>query len=288
MTVNTYLKHSLNLLISYGIPTPRLDSLILIEFVLGVDRAKLLAEPDLEISVGHINVLDSLIDKRCQHIPIAQLVGKTEFYGRNFIINSSVLEPRPESETMIDMLIELVKTDKYLSHQYLSSKASNQDQTINIADIGCGALGISAKLELGNVIVDLIDIDIKALIVAKNNVALHTIDISVIQNDLLVGLDAKYDILMCNLPYVPDDFKINLAASHEPEIAIFGGPDGLDIYRRLFDSLHKIHHQPLFILSEVLPTSHSELEKIAGRSNYVLSKTDDFIQLFKYSESTNI
>lgn len=288
MTINTYLQNSVELLKAHDVPTPRLDALVLIEDTLGIDRAKLLAEPNFQLSTNQKNVLDGLVAKRSNHVPVAQLIHKTEFYGRVFYIDGSVLEPRPESETMIDLLIRLVSSNKVLNKRLVQTGQSRGAQTIRIADIGSGsgALGITAKLELKNTAVDLIDIDKKTLKVAKKNVALHTIGISVISNDLLDGLATEYDILLCNLPYVPDDFKINLAATHEPELAIFGGSDGLDVYRKLFRSLLKIHHRPLFILTEALPFSHSELENIAWKSGYLLYAQEDFIQSFIDSEST--
>jgi methylase of polypeptide subunit release factors len=90
----------------------------------------------------------------------------------------------------------------------------------------------------------------------------------------------EYDILLCNLPYIPDNFKINDAATYEPKIAIFGGKDGLDIYRKLFDQLLKIHHRPLYILTESFPESHNRLSIIAKKSGYTLFKNDDFVQIF--------
>jgi release factor glutamine methyltransferase len=286
MTVGQYLKESTQYLKDNGILTARLDCLVLLEEILNLDRAKLLVDIDLLISPDQKNVLDDLMAKRAKHIPIAQLTNKAEFYGRTFSINSSVLVPRPESETMIDDLIELIKDDKNLNkrhttnhHKHDSHKPGEADLPIRILDVGTGsgALGITAKLELQNVGVELSDISNKALEVAKNNVVLHTIGISVIKSDLLEDITSDYDILLANLPYVPDDYNINQAAAHEPKIAIFGGKDGLDLYRQLFSSTLKIHHRPLYILIEALPESHKSLEAIANSSGYIIKKKNDFI-----------
>ncbi|HEY1645833.1 MAG TPA: HemK/PrmC family methyltransferase [Candidatus Saccharimonadales bacterium] len=273
MTNGEYLNYATRLLESASIETARLDSLILMEFTLGIDRAKILAELDGKITFQQKNVLNKILSKRAKHVPISQIVHNTEFYGRSFYINRYVLEPRPESETIIDVLKSLLDTDKGLSML----------DHIKIADVGTGsgALGITAYLELDNPQVDLIDIDSEALKVAKRNVVLHTIDCRVIQADLLPKKVEEYDILLCNLPYVPDDFKINLAAGHEPSIAIFGGKDGLDIYRKLFNLVTIRQHRPLYILSESLPPSHKDMVRLAGKAGYRLELTDDFIQAFK-------
>ena len=85
--------------------------------------------------------------------------------------------------------------------------------------------------------------------------------------------------MLANLPYVPESFHINLAATHEPAEAIFGGKDGLDLYRELFEQL-KDMRQEVFILTESLPPQHGHLHLIAKQAGYVQSIEQDFIQLF--------
>lgn len=272
MTVSTYLRDATKVLDSSSIDSSRLDVLILMEYVLGINRAKLLAEPNHHINSKDINLLNSLILQRAEHIPVSYLTHNTEFYGRSFYINSSVMQPRPESEDMITLLLKLVST-----HNNLKSL-----QEIKIADVGTGSgcLGITAALEVPNATVDLIDIDEDALKVAKHNVVLHTINISIIKANLLPNNIKCYHILLCNLPYLPDGYKINKAASHEPKIALFGGDDGLDIYRELFEVIKKSTKKPLYILIEALPESHNALTTIAESKSYKLIDSSNFIQVF--------
>jgi release factor glutamine methyltransferase len=96
----------------------------------------------------------------------------------------------------------------------------------------------------------------------------------------LANSSLPLDILLCNLPYVPDGFQINTAASHEPHHAIFGGPDGLDLYRKLFDQIAKLSNQPLLILIEAIPPQHDQLTDIAQRLGYQEIDRQDFIQVF--------
>lgn len=266
-TIESWLRDAQELLGAQDIATARLDALVLLEDALGVNRAHLLAHPDMEIPGGVQNVLKKQLEQRAGHVPLAFLRGKTEFYGREFVVTQAVLEPRPESETMIDLL--LGQTDL--------------PATVRIADVGTGsgALGITAKLELPKASVDLLEIDEAALEVAKMNVIKFTTSISVIQSDLLAQSSQDYDVLLCNLPYVPDTHTINTAAMHEPALAIFGGPDGLDLYRKLFKQIKNLQVRPLLILTESLPPQHEALKVLAEQYGYRQAQEDDFIQAFR-------
>jgi release factor glutamine methyltransferase len=96
----------------------------------------------------------------------------------------------------------------------------------------------------------------------------------------------SYDVILANLPYVPDKWKINEAAMAEPKIAIFGGPDGLDIYRKLFTQLKRFTWKPKYLLTESLPPQHPKLAEIAAQFGFKLLSSDDFIQVFIPSKNT--
>lgn len=277
MTVGEWLKGAEAQLKAAGIGSARLDALVLLEDVTGQDRARLLAEPEIPLSAAKLAKLTKLLTRRAGHEPLAYIRGFTEFYGREFVITPQVLEPRPESETMIDLLKELPEA----RHPELVA-GSRTPKTVHIADVGAGsgALGITAKLELPEAEIDLLEIDPGAIRTAKTNVDKFTLTLRVLRTDLLRGTDRNYDILLCNLPYVPDNFHINEAAAREPRIAIFGGPDGLDLYRKLFEQLKSRPDQPLFILTESLPPQHQRLSAVAADAGYEQRRESDFIQLF--------
>jgi release factor glutamine methyltransferase len=302
MKIESWLSDATKQLALEGIATARLDVLVLLEDTTGVGRAQLLAHPQATLSERDTNVLNQQIKQRARHIPLAYIRSKTEFYGRTFKITPAVLEPRPESETMIDIVKQIVAQPPLLQQKlqigYTNlnpAKIPHEDfgaakviprkgVPIRIADVGSGsgALGITVKLEVPRCSVDLLEIDSAALRVSQANVVLHTLELNVIQSDLLSNSPRDYDVLLCNLPYVPDDFHINTAASHEPPLAIFGGSDGLSVYRRLFEDIHNLQQKPLYILTEALPGQHAPLTAIAMQSGYVCSQTNDFIQLFTY------
>ncbi|HSX47645.1 MAG TPA: HemK/PrmC family methyltransferase, partial [Patescibacteria group bacterium] len=209
--------------------------------------------------------------------PISYIINSKEFYGYNFLVNEHVLIPRPESE----LIIELTKT-VYLNYQ----KDAKKGHLFSVGDVGTGsgALGITVKLEQPDINVDLIDISSEALKVARYNVDNFTLNINVIHSDLLNNSDKIYNLLTCNLPYVPDDFEINDEALHEPPLAIFGGKDGLNIYRKLFNQLIDRYSKPLYIITECLPSQLNKLMNIALRNDYLLIENQSFISLFKYTK----
>lgn len=270
MTAEYWLKTATQFLESKGIQTARLDAMVLLEDVIRVNRAKILAEPDMEIKAPAIATLQKLLTRRGHHEPLAYIRGWAEFYGRVFKISDGVLVPRPESETMIELLKAL--PDMPIKPQ--------------IADVGSGsgALGITAALELPKASVTLIELDEAALEISRRNVVLHTTGSPVIKSNLLAQSSADYDILLCNLPYVPDGYLVNSAAEHEPRIALFGGADGLDLFRQLFAQISNLTKKPLYILCEAFPDQHAEILRLASTTGYVQHEISDFILVLRYKK----
>jgi len=266
MTSGNFLKTAEQKLKEAGISSARLDVLILLEDALHKDRAWVLAHPEQQIADSLARRLERKVSRRAGHVPLAYIRGHTEFYGRRFRVNRHVLEPRPESETMIEMLKKLKLPPKPA-----------------IADVGTGngAIGITAALEFPGSIVDLYDISSGALAVAKHNTHLHEVRLHVRKMNLLSRPLRPYDVILANLPYVPDHWQINEAAMAEPKIAIFGGPDGLDIYRKFFAQLHRFTWKPKYIFTEALPPQHENLARAAAARGFKLFQTEDFIQILK-------
>lgn len=240
---------------------------MLLEDFTDKDRSWLLAHPDFELA--GTSTLDEQIERRAQHEPLAYIRGKTEFYGREFIVNAHTLEPRPETETMIDLVKTIMKSR----------------ENVTIADIGTGSgcIAISVKLEHPEAKVAAADIDVKCLKTARENSKKLNAEVEFYQGNLLQPLlDINYpiSIITANLPYVPEKYQLNEAAKFEPKHAIFGGEDGLYLYRELFTQISNIKYQVSNVLTESLPFQHDELAKIAKSSGYELVETDDFIQLY--------
>lgn len=269
-TVSDNLKQATYQLEQVGIETARLDSLVLLGDVTGKDRAHLLAHPELELAAEQIKKLKSLLDRRAQHEPLAYVRKKSEFYGRNFIISHYVLEPRPESE----MMIQLLK----------SHHSQHSFKTIIDVGTGSGALAITAQLELPKTTVFGIDIDPNCLAVASQNAQKYDLSIDFKLGNLLeptTNIDIEGPVaILANLPYVPDAYQINKAASHEPRLAIFGGKDGLDLFRQMFEHTAEYSDQAIFVFTESMLAQHTGLANIARAQKFTEIEESDFIQVF--------
>jgi release factor glutamine methyltransferase len=265
-SVGDFLKSTTDTLKQAGVASARLDTIILLEDTLRRDRAYLLAHPEQELTSIHITELRKKVIQRTQHIPLAYIRGSAPFYGRTFTVNEHVLVPRPETETLIDLLKALP----------LSGKP-------RIADIGTGSgcIGITAALELPDAEVWLYDIDFLALLVAKTNAHDLRAHVHTIQADLLEGPEGAFDVIVANLPYVPTTLGVNADAQHEPTLALFAGTDGLDVYRRFWQQVAVLPQPPMYILIESLMMQHAKLAALASPAGYRLTATNHLIQQFE-------
>lgn len=267
MTVEEWLKEAAQQLAAADVGTARLDALVLLEDALRTDRAQLLARPETKLTTEQQSLLGKQLLRRARHEPLAYIRGKTEFYGRDFFVSPAVLEPRPESETMIELLKKLPVEAR---------------KTVVDVGTGSGALAITAATELTAVQVIATDIDPACLMVARQNCKLHAATVDLRETNLINDVILPKDtVILANLPYVPDDYEINQAASSEPRLAIFGGPDGLNLYRELFVQLVQQEYPASYVLTESLPFQHEDLAAVAKKHGYTVLQSEDFIQVFQ-------
>lgn len=266
MTIADWLVKAMVALKESDVPNGRTDALVLLSDLTNKDKSWIHAHPEHELNDLEVRELDYKLKKRTSHLPLAYIRGYAPFYGRNFTVNKKVLIPRPESESFIEILKSL------------------EFERARIADIGTGSgiLGITAALELPDSSIDLYDIDPDALGMAYHNARLYDLDLKYFKSDLLDGLsDDNYDIILANLPYVPDKLITSPEITKEPKIALFAGPDGLDIYRKFWRSLGRLFNKPKYVLTESLESQHLDIQKMASSAGYTLERTDTLVQLFK-------
>ena len=275
MKVDDWLREATDALTETS-PTARLDAEVLLAHRLGKDRSWLLAHLDTVLPDKIIQLLAEDIARRQKHVPIAYITGRAEFYGRTFRVSPDTLVPRPETETMLELL--KVRFPELL--------AKNSD--IQIVDVGTGngAIAISAKLLFPNSPVYAIDISEPCLKIAKENAATHEAEVTFLLGDLLTPISQLLSpnsqlVVLANLPYVPDTHTINQAALQEPALAIFGGSDGLDLYRRLFEQINAMKLPLAHVFTEALPFQHDELARIANSHRFSQVAREDFIQAFE-------
>jgi release factor glutamine methyltransferase len=199
-----------------------LDAEVLARHVLGWDRATLLIRGREAPPAGFAERFQSVIQRRTQHEPVAQIVGHREFWELEFEVTRDVLVPRPETELIVEVALEIVDRTRQL--------------TILDVGTGTGCLAVSLAVELPAARLTASDISPAALAVARRNAERHGVvdRIRFIQSNLLDGVEDPFDLIVSNPPYVPSgDTLPRDVAEYEPHQALFSGPDGLDALRVL-------------------------------------------------------
>ena len=244
-----------------------LDAELLLSNVMGTTKEFLLLNGNLNISQKKIEKYKKLIKRRVQNEPIAYIVGEKEFWSQNFIVNSSTLVPRPETELMLYKLIKHFK-----------------DKQINILDIGTGSgcILLSLLKELKNSIGTGIDISNLAIQTAiRNSKALNLLNRSKFKVcDLHRFNFGKYDLIVSNPPYIPTKDIKSLSkdiTNFEPLIALNGGKDGLDLIKKvIYKSSVLLKKNGLFSL-EIGTNQYNKVKNIMARYKFrIIGKEYDY------------
>ena len=244
MTIQNLLRRATDFLTQNGIDEARLDAEVLLAHVLRMRRLYLYVHLDLNLVEEDINIYKNLLHRRAAHVPVAQLIGSKEFMGLDFNITPDVLIPRPETEIMVQMSIEILGPTK---------------TPLTVADIGTGsgAIAVSMLHYLDNVTVDATDISKPALAVAKSNAEKLSVAnrLKLFEGDLTKPLAGRtYDAILSNPPYIPTDVIDELqpeVSRYEPRLALDGGKDGLKYYRRIIDGAVPLLKPDGFLALEV-------------------------------------
>ncbi|KTB48841.1 peptide chain release factor N(5)-glutamine methyltransferase [Dehalogenimonas alkenigignens] len=219
----------------------RLDAEVLMRHVLGLSRIELYRRLFDVLTPGDEALYSVLIDRLIAGEPLQYLTGHTEFYALEFYVNPTVLIPRPETEILVAQALDIARL-----------KTGDKHNALVIADVGCGsgAVAVTLAKHLPESVIFAIDTSPEALNLARRNAASHAVtNIEFIHGDLLDGVaDRRLDIVCANLPYVPSaEARGN---RFEPQLALDGGPDGLDIIRRLVSQTAARDDKPGWLLLE--------------------------------------
>ncbi len=222
MKVREALANGRMILEEYEIEDASLEAEVLLREVLQKTRVEIFLELDSRLSSQEYAAFRRSIRRRCMDEPTAYILGRREFYGRNFLVDDRVLVPRPETELLVEKAVEF---------------ARDYDAPL-LADVGtgCAAVAITLALELPEAIVYATDISGDALRVARKNCRKHGVSIRVnlLKGNLLAMLPQSVDIITANLPYVrKSDLPVAGPVSAEPRLALNGGVDGLQRIRQL-------------------------------------------------------
>jgi release factor glutamine methyltransferase len=263
MKISDILAQAKGQLENSGVSSSRLDSLILLShafFLCGLPFSKeqVIFNPDLKLDLAQQQSFFDLVKRRCNREPISHIIGRREFYGRDFIVNKDVLDPRPDSESLIELVLE---------------KFPQKNQPIRILEIGSGSgcLIITLLKELSGAQAITLDISETALAVCKKNADLHKVRerLQILHSDVFSAFQkqqilkqiqdngdnedslnhhpevvaeaidnpsTKFNLIISNPPYIDSETITTLQPEvrlHEPITALDGGIDGLDFYRRI-------------------------------------------------------
>ena len=241
MNIKQALEYGIELLNKNNIESPNLKTRMLLANILNKNKEYLLIHDTEELNISNINKYKEDIQKLANGIPIQYIINKQEFMGLEFYVDKNVLIPQPDTEILVEEVINICKEQ-------------NANKKIKILDLctGSGAIGISIANNIKNCEMTLSDISYDALEIAqKNSVIVEDIgedigdsqksNIRTIQSDLFEKIEGKFDIIVSNPPYIETKTiqTLDKEVQMEPKLALDGGEDGLDLYRRIIKEAYK-------------------------------------------------
>lgn len=243
-TVIDVLRLSTDYLSDHGSASPRLDAELLLAHALRVRRLDLYLMHDRPLRDDELTTARRLVRRRAAHEPVAYITGTREFYGRAFAVTPAVLIPRPETETLVERALGVLR----------------ESQDARVADLGTGsgAIAVTLAAEMRDLRVVAVDISADALDIARRNAVAHGVEnrITFIEGDWGGPLPAPVDMVVSNPPYVSSD-ELTATESdvrdYEPEDALDGGADGMAAYHALLGTVQGRIHRGGRLLLEVDP-----------------------------------
>ena len=228
---------------------------MLLSSYLDVNPLELLTILDKEVDSDIEKLYKSSLEALKENKPIQYVIGNVNFCGLKFIVNKNVLIPRFETEELVEQVVEYTKD-------------LNKDK-IKILDLGCGsgAIGLTLKSILKDSEVTLVDISKEALEVAKLNANNLNLDVTFIESDWFSNVKLEqYDIIVSNPPYIRTDEEIEeIVRDNEPSLALYGGVDGLDCYRKILANIKPYLNNKFLIAFEIGESQKEEIYDIVNK-----------------------
>lgn len=206
----------------------KIDARLLAQHLLDWDSAQYFSALGDRAPTGFTDRYMRLVARRAAREPLAYIVRHQEFWGLELLVTPSVLIPRPETELIVEGVLEIF---------------TNHSMPLAIVDVcaGCGCLAVALAVEYPRARVLATDVSRAALEVARQNIERHRVSdrVTLLETDLLLDVSGTHDLIVSNPPYVPDGDRVSMqpeVRNHEPSVALFGGIDGLSVIRRLAPS----------------------------------------------------
>jgi release factor glutamine methyltransferase len=194
-----------------------LDARLLLQEATGLTHAEIIAGPQAEISTEALTCFNIFIARRMAHEPVSRILGRREFYGRNFIVTPDVLDPRPDTEVVVELALKLVPRGRFID-----------------LGTGSGAIAVTLAAENQNLSGIASDVSPAALAVAQINAKANAVEqrLAFQLSHWFEGVQGKFDLIISNPPYIRANDKLMPEVfEHDPHLALFGGEDGLEAYR---------------------------------------------------------
>ncbi len=224
-----------------------LDARLLLQHLLGVTHAYLLAHGDAPLTTEQADTYHTWVARAAQGEPVPYILGTAPFYGRDFLVSPAVLIPRPETEQMIHLALRWLKEQPPRS-------AGNPWRILDVG-AGSGCIPISIALEMTPAAqITAVDISPAALAIAQENARRLGAEVTFVLSDLLTAVDGSFDLITANLPYITDGEWTTLddgVKSYEPSLALRGGADGLRLIEKLLTQVPAHLSSPSLILLEI-------------------------------------
>jgi len=225
LTISEWLKHAADALEESGCPDPAIDARWIAEDALGLTASGLRFEAQNAIPEAKLAEMNEYLARRVQGEPVQYIMKKSDFMGMRFHVDSRVLIPRQDTETLVEAVI-------------IALQGKHEPRVLDLCT-GSGCIGLSISTLVPGAQVTLADISAAALEVAKKNAHELSAEVTLRHGDLFkaVGRE-KFDLIASNPPYIPSGELADLQAEvqHEPMLALDGGTDGLDFYRRIAEA----------------------------------------------------
>ena len=235
VSVSAALHHVAQSFRTGGVEEAEADARVLIGYALHLDRARLIAQSDRILEAREVTVISALATRRLRREPMSRIVGQKEFWSLPISVTPDVLVPRPETETVVEAALDFVM------------RSGLRLEKLRVLDIGTGsgALLLALLNELKNAIGTGTDVSSAALDVASANAARCRLDsrCNFVVCDIATGVEGPFDLIVSNPPYIAHDEIETLAPEvrdYDPQIALDGGPDGLDAYRSIAGDAKRI------------------------------------------------
>lgn len=240
---------------SKGIPDPRIDAEILLAHAFNVDRMHLYMHRDLAVEEAVKTRYERLIQKRISRIPVSYLIGFKEFMNQRIEVNEHVLIPRPETELMVEYVVNLIRNQYYDTAE------------LRILDFGTGsgAIACSCAVELPDAHIVACDTSMQALRVAQKNISKLSVSsrVSLVQSDRIIG---AFHMIVSNPPYIKTGQLdcLQEEVAYEPRIALDGGREGTDLIAYLIDESK----------NALCPNGHLVIEIDPGQAAFVIDRLE--------------